>query len=296
MEFKEFCDPVHGDIVLSAPLVAIVDTPQFQRLRYVKQLGLTYFVYFGAVHSRFEHCIGTCHLAGRLIRSLKNNQPELNITDKEILCIEIAALCHDLGHGPFSHSFERFIEIAHGKRDWEHEEASIAMFDEIVSSKPTQQILMSAGLEDDNFDLIKELIIGKPNPKRPLERRFLFEIVANKRNGIDVDKFDYFKRDCHHCGLKYAFDHERVFNNTKVLFADGTSYICFRDKVVSCLADMYQFRYSLHRDAVRSFIYILPVFFNVYTFSINTALFVFSSICEFFILFFFKFNIALLLG
>ena len=102
---KIFNDPIHGHIQIHPACVAIIDTEQFQRLRNLKQLGLCYYIYPGASHNRFEHCIGVSHLAGQLVRAIKNGQPHLDISDKDILCVEIAGLCHDLGHGPFSHLY-----------------------------------------------------------------------------------------------------------------------------------------------------------------------------------------------
>ncbi|XP_067298511.1 uncharacterized protein [Pseudorasbora parva] len=108
---KIFNDPIYGQIELDPLLVKIIDTPQFQRLRHIKQLGGAYLVYPGATHTRFEHSLGMAHLAGSLINVLKEKQSEL-ITDKDVQCVKVAALCYNLGHGPFSHLFERFIEEA----------------------------------------------------------------------------------------------------------------------------------------------------------------------------------------
>uniref|UniRef100_A0A3Q3MXZ8 HD domain-containing protein n=1 Tax=Labrus bergylta TaxID=56723 RepID=A0A3Q3MXZ8_9LABR len=119
-----FNDPIHGSIELHPLLIKIIDTPQFQRLRFIKQLGGVYFVYPGASHNRFEHSIGVGYLAGKLAEALRSRQPELNITDRDVLCVQIAGLCHDLGHGPFSHLYDgmflpKALEKKRKKGNWE---------------------------------------------------------------------------------------------------------------------------------------------------------------------------------
>uniref|UniRef100_A0A3P9DUK0 HD/PDEase domain-containing protein n=1 Tax=Maylandia zebra TaxID=106582 RepID=A0A3P9DUK0_9CICH len=115
-----FNDPIHGHIELHPLLVKIIDTPQFQRLRNIKQLGGGYFVFPGASHNRFEHSIGVGHLAGELAKTLKLKQPELDISERDVLCVQIAGLCHDLGHGPFSHLFDGMFnpEADPEHKDW----------------------------------------------------------------------------------------------------------------------------------------------------------------------------------
>ncbi|PIK41994.1 putative deoxynucleoside triphosphate triphosphohydrolase SAMHD1-like, partial [Apostichopus japonicus] len=94
--YTVFNDSVHGHIEIHPLLVSIIDTPEFQRLRFIKQMGMCYFVYPGASHNRFEHSLGVSYLAGELARSLQSKQKNLKITKEDILCVEIAGLCHDL--------------------------------------------------------------------------------------------------------------------------------------------------------------------------------------------------------
>ncbi|XP_021349063.1 deoxynucleoside triphosphate triphosphohydrolase SAMHD1-like, partial [Mizuhopecten yessoensis] len=157
-----FNDPIHGHIELHPLCVKIIDTPEFQRLRFIKQLGACYFVYPGASHNRFEHSLGVCHLAGELVRAIKNRQPQLHVSSKDILCVEIAGLCHDLGHGPFSHLFDRkFIPQALPDGvDWEHEEASVDMFDHLVKKNGLDTEFDKYGLTDMDRTFIKEQIKG----------------------------------------------------------------------------------------------------------------------------------------
>ncbi|XP_042742571.1 deoxynucleoside triphosphate triphosphohydrolase SAMHD1 [Lagopus leucura] len=258
---KVFNDPVHGHIEIHPLLVRIIDTPQFQRLRYIKQLGGTYFVFPGASHNRFEHSLGVGYLAGCLVRELKERQPELGITQRDILCVEIAGLCHDLGHGPFSHMFDgRFIPLARQGLNWKHETASVEMFEHLITSNKLEEVMESYGLIlEEDMAFIKEQIGGPidestceaswPYRGRPKEKSFLYEIVANKKNGIDVDKWDYFARDCHHLGIQNNFDYRRLIKFTRVCEAGNQKHICARDKEVGNLYDMFHTRNCLHRRA-----------------------------------------------
>ncbi|XP_006003881.1 deoxynucleoside triphosphate triphosphohydrolase SAMHD1-like [Latimeria chalumnae] len=266
---KVLNDPIHGHITLHPLLIAIMDTPQFQRLRDIKQLGGAYYVFPGASHNRFEHSIGVAYLAGCLARNLQEKQPELQIDDRDVLCVQIAGLCHDLGHGPFSHLFDRmFIPQARPGRNWKHETASVQMFEHLITSNGLKTSLEENGLilpEDIIF--IKEQIIG-PIPEsgtqspsngnqptwsykgRPKEKGFLYEIVANETNGIDVDKWDYFARDCHHLGLQNNFDHKRFLQFARVVqLKDGCTTIGSRGKEAGNLYDLFHTRNCLHRRA-----------------------------------------------
>ncbi|NXP83713.1 SAMH1 triphosphohydrolase, partial [Passerina amoena] len=258
---KVFNDPIHGHIELHPLLVRIIDTPQFQRLRYIKQLGGTYFVFPGASHNRFEHSLGVGYLAGCLVRALKERQPDLGITERDILCVEIAGLCHDLGHGPFSHMFDgRFIPLTRPDLNWKHETSSVKMFEHLIISNKLEEVMESYGLVlEEDLLFIKEQIGGPidetacvkswPYRGRPKEKSFLYEIVANKKNGIDVDKWDYFARDCHHLGIPNNFDYKRLLIFTRVCEVGNQKHICPRDKEVGNLYEMFHTRNCLHRRA-----------------------------------------------
>ncbi|XP_062872182.1 deoxynucleoside triphosphate triphosphohydrolase SAMHD1-like [Trichomycterus rosablanca] len=266
-KMKVFNDSIHGHIELHPLLVRIIDTPQFQRLRHIKQLGGAYLVFPGAAHNRFEHSIGVSYLAGCLIQALKERQPELPITNEDILCVQIAGLCHDLGHGPFSHLFDKtFIPMVQPKEEgkkWKHENASVEMFDHLVKANNLEHVMMEYGLSlPDDLVFIKEQIAGPLDPKtsddkaqswsykgRSKDKSFLYEIVANKRTGIDVDKWDYFVRDGHHLGIQSNFDHRRFLKFARVCEVNGEKHICTRDKEMGDLYDMFYTRNCLHRRA-----------------------------------------------
>uniref|UniRef100_A0A8D3A957 HD domain-containing protein n=1 Tax=Scophthalmus maximus TaxID=52904 RepID=A0A8D3A957_SCOMX len=253
LSFRQvFNDPIHGHVELHPLLIKIIDTPQFQRLRNLKQLGGSYFVFPGASHNRFEHSIGVCYLAGQLVQALNERQPELLITRRDILCVQIAGLCHDLGHGPFSHMFDgRFIPKARPDITWKHENASVAMFDHLVKENDLNQLMTQHGLVlPEDLTFIKEQIGGPLDTNAAQAKKsFLYQIVANKTNGIDVDKWDYFARDCYHLGIQNNFDYRRFLKFARVCEVDGQKHICTRDKEVGNLYDMFHTRNCLHRRA-----------------------------------------------
>ncbi|KAK1897964.1 Deoxynucleoside triphosphate triphosphohydrolase SAMHD1 [Dissostichus eleginoides] len=145
-------------------------------------------------------------------------------------------------------------------KTWKHEDNSVKMFKDLVDSDEDLKLMMKAfGMNlDEDLEFIKEMIkppeAKKKYKGRPKEKSFLYEIVNNKRNGIDVDKFDYFARDSHHLGIKNNFDHGRFIKFARVCEVDeqkgdGQKHICTRDKEVNNLYDLFHTRYSLHRRA-----------------------------------------------
>lgn len=158
----------------------------------------------------------------------------------------LAALCHDLGHGPYSHLFDRdFIKNRLGM-NWKHEKGSITMFEDLL--KKNSITMKSINLEDEDKEFIKALIkgdkkynINKPDKdKRP---NYLFDIVNNEKNSIDVDKFDYFARDCYYSGAKRLFDFSRLMRLSRVM----NDEIVYYYKECYLVYDLFHTRYSLHK-------------------------------------------------
>ncbi len=139
---KVFMDPVHGLITFDKErekvLLELIDTPEFQRLRRIRQLGVAWVAFHGAVHSRFSHSLGVCHLAGIYIDKLyelyeKDLFRNIDEFQETRLLIRCAALLHDIGHGPFSHTFEGALKNVRENYNLDHESWTI----KIISDSST---------------------------------------------------------------------------------------------------------------------------------------------------------------
>ncbi len=232
-------DSVHGTIELENDLFKFIDTAQLQRLRNLSQLGTTNWVFPGASHNRYAHCIGTCHLAGKMVSTLQIKQPELNISDHDKYLVKVAGLCHDLGHGPFSHMFDNEFVPLITQKPWTHENMSIRMLEHLVEDN-------DISIEDSDLKFIQSLIDPKncSIPHQFREKKYLYDIISNTRNGIDVDKFDYVRRDCHYIGMNSSFDDRRLMNLCRVV----DQQICFHEKEVYDVYELFHMRYRLFRE------------------------------------------------
>lgn len=232
MSGKLIFDNIHGYIELPEICIKIIDTPYFQRLRKIKQIGAGYYVFPGASHNRFEHCIGTSHLAKQFMTQLKNNQPELNITDRDVLLVQIAGLIHDLGHGVMSHAFDNLFLKDVDTPHKEHEHRSGMLFEKLVEKYKIK-------LTQDEVKMIKDLIDPTDD-----NIGFIYDVVSNKKNSLDVDKMDYIMRDSRSIGLSYSFDCSRLIMQARVI----NNEICFPDKLSWSIYELFSTRYRLHKE------------------------------------------------
>ena len=180
-------DPVHGYVEVEEFVLPLLDSPVLQRLRYVKQLGFSYLVYPGANHTRFEHSLGTMHLAGVMCRQIGLCEPERRL-------ILASALIHDIGHGPFSHVIEPLMREFLGHS---HHEVG-----DLFTGEELSMLLSGTGID---WKEVCEVILG------------IHPLSGILHGDLDVDRMDYLLRDAHYTGVPYGtVDVHRLLRSTRL--------------------------------------------------------------------------------
>ncbi len=237
MRFDIIRDPLWNNIRVDPVALRLIDTPVFQRLRYVRQLGLAHLVYPGATHSRFEHAVGTYHLARRTITMLSERGDMDHLRD-DMSIIAPAALLHDLGHYPFSHALEEIGAL-------NHEDVA----GPLIATGAVAEIL-TAEFGPDVPERIHSLVRGQSNS--PLQG-----LISGS---LDIDKIEYLKRDALMCGVPYGeIDVDRLLNSMVVVEdpSGGQLRIGVMEKALSALESLLFAKYQMYRNvywhhAVRS--------------------------------------------
>ena len=198
----EIKDPVHGYVYITEAEKELIDSYPMQRMRRLRQLAGSEYVYPGANHTRFEHCIGVMYLAGKVV---ENPRVSRMVTDEEIDMIRIAGLMHDVGHGPFSHVFEQLLI-----KDLEKTHEDITSW--IIKKSELGDRIAKMGYKPEE---LSKLAVGKlHNPGKA----FLDQIISS---AVDVDKQDFIVRDTFHTGAEYGFiDVFRLIHALDVLGED----------------------------------------------------------------------------
>ena len=236
-------DPVHGYIELDDKLVSVVSDPYFQRLRYITQTGLAYLVYPGMTHSRFEHSLGAMFLASEFLRYIRRNSEVDFISEDYISLVSAVALLHDVGHMPFSHTYENALETyskIYGKVEGysgrkTHVELGIKLIEEEMSSALEKAF---GNTFSDPVGFIKRVLRESPRNK---EERLAALVISNF---IDADRGDYLLRDSYHAGVEYGiYDVERL--KRFLVFVDGKLAVFKKAKPIVehfLLARMYMYQ------------------------------------------------------
>jgi uncharacterized protein len=222
-------DPLHNNIRLDPLARELIETPAFQRLRYVRQLGLAFLVYPGATHTRFEHALGTYHLARRGLSMLSEEGGLSGVATDECAIVTAAALLHDLGHYPFSHALEE-IGALH------HEEVARSL----IAGGEVGEIL-TRSLGKDAPRRIVELVRGES--RSPLQR-----LISGS---LDLDKLDYLRRDALMCGVSYGdIDVDRLLNSLVVVndSESGGLTVAIAEKGLSALESLLFAKYQMYRN------------------------------------------------
>jgi hypothetical protein len=235
--FKVIRDPVWNNIQLDREALDVLDSPPFQRLRYIRQLGHAFLVYPGATHTRFEHALGTYHLARRALDILASRGELVTIPDHEQTAVRLAALLHDIGHYPFSHALEEAGLPSHetmARTHFQHPELRAVLDRSGIPAIANQ---------------LSQLISGTGGGP-------LGGLISGP---LDLDKIEYLTRDARMTGVPYgAVDVDRLLHAlTVVQMPDGSVAVGVRDKGVSALESLVFARYQMYRNvywhhAVRS--------------------------------------------
>ena len=231
-------DPLWNNIPLDADAMRLVDTAVFQRLRYVRQLGLAFLVYPGATHSRFEHALGTYHLTGRTLALLRERGEIAQLPADECAVVRAAALLHDVGHYPFSHALEEIGALHHE-----------AVARTLITGGEIASVLAST-IGKNAAMRVHAIITGES--ESPLQG-----LISGS---LDLDKIEYLKRDALMCGVPYGeIDVERLIHSLTIVEdpESGAPAIGLVEKGLAALESLLFAKYQMYRNvywhhAVRS--------------------------------------------
>lgn len=215
-------DPVHGSIKINYTIIkTLIDTREFQRLRRIRQLGFTYTVFHTATHDRFSHSLGAYELTRRL---LFENDSFTHLSENEKLYTLIASLLHDIGHGPFSHTFELVF-------DFNHEKMGSKI---ILGSSEVNRILKEC---DENLPRIIADIIAKK-----YDNKLLTNIISSD---VDVDRMDYLIRDSYFTSTTLGvYDQFQLIRNMQIIGSD----VVINEKAINSLESFFIARHHMFRQ------------------------------------------------
>ena len=252
-------DPIHGAIELTADERALIDSPQYQRLRNVKQLGFADLAFPGATHTRYAHGLGAMAMATKVFDAFAP-QLEMERDDRARLrqTLRLAVLFHDLGHPPLSHATEAIMpDIAElrvpdwarepGDRRAGHEDYTLKLLLDSALCAEIRRRFSTIGIEPEH---VAGLICGRPSPGAYPYRsrgRDLLPILRQVVSGeLDADRMDYLQRDSFFTGVNYGkFDADWIVQNLAAVERDGRVYLALLHRAVFAFEDFLLSRYHM---------------------------------------------------
>src|SRR5690625_1462751 len=219
-EVKVFKDPVHRYVRVKDQVIwDLIATPEFQRLRRIKQLGTTNLTFHGAEHSRLNHSLGVYEVVRRIINKLEDKEGWNNAERLICLC---AALLHDLGHGPFSHSFEKVFSLDHEK------------FTKKIILEDTNVNAILSRIADDFPERVAQVI------DKTYSDKLVVSVISSQ---IDADRMDYLLRDAYYTGVSYGqFDMERILR----VMRPTESQLVIKSTGMHAVEDYIMCRYQMY--------------------------------------------------
>lgn len=222
LEEKVFKDPVHKYIYVQDELIwDLINTKEFQRLRRIRQMGTSFFTFHGAEHSRFSHSLGVYEITRKIISQFERHDYVDWPKHERLLCL-CAALLHDVGHGPFSHSIEAAFDI-------DHEEWSCAI---VLGPTEVNRILRS--VSDDFPQQVADVI------NKSYDNNLIVSLITSQ---LDADRMDYLLRDAYFTGVNYGtFDLERILR----VMRPYQGHIVIKDSGMHAVEDYLMSRYQMY--------------------------------------------------
>ncbi|MGM0501693.1 MAG: HD domain-containing protein [Bacillota bacterium] len=251
-------DPIHGDIVIEKRFIDIIDTPEFQRLRRISHLGTANLLFPAAEYSRFSHSLGTFHIMKLIIEHFQQLFKELDLAEElgreEQDLALAAALLHDIGHGPLSHTFESLAKSVGSEDKYiEHEEWS-----KKIITAPNSQLrvvlennfgkdfsekvakLISAGYREENLELLRSGF------KKVSILNLISSLISSQ---LDADRMDYLLRDSFFTGVEYGeFDLARLIKALRLTVQGDNYYLCVPQKYLSTIEEYLLSRYHMYKE------------------------------------------------
>ena len=237
-------DPIHKYIFFSDQEAALIDSVVVQRLRHIRQLGFAEYAFPGAVHSRFLHSLGVCHLAGKAFDALVRSKPQLLSASKEKdfrQIVRLAALLHDIGHGPLSHISEaampdlEYLSLPYrpsaDKQKATHEHYTVKF---ILESELKDKI-KAMDIDPHYVAHLVDDCVFLPDPHFFVSKGVNFKPVLKQiiSSDLDVDRMDYLQRDSFFCGTEYGFcDHDWILNNLQIYISENQAFMGVGQKAV----------------------------------------------------------------